>query len=168
MNEILTAVIEGGKGDSLRRNPAYREQMREANRIYLNTVNQIDNSVQQSMQVINAVAKSMPIDENHEIKQSPAFIVSNTKKEQKKNETNSFDKKSNKPSLSKNSGSKSSGGKSSGGKSGGGGGAKKDDKKPSAGGGASSKVPTQVSTPTPSPTEPSADSSKNRMGEWSF
>ena len=168
MNEILTAVIEGGKGDSLRRNPAYREQMREANRIYLNTVNQIDNSVQQSMQVINAVAKSMPIDENHEIKQSPEFIVSNTKKEQKKNETNSFDKKSNKPSLSKNSGSKSSGGKSSGGKSGGGGGAKKDDKKPSAGGGASSKVPTQVSTPTPSPTEPSADSSKNRMGDWSF
>lgn len=85
MNDILTAVIEGAKGDGLRRNVVYREQMKEANRVYLKTILQIDESVRHSMEVINAVAESMPVGENKEIKVAN-FVVATKPDDQRKNE----------------------------------------------------------------------------------
>lgn len=85
MNDILTSVIEGPKGDALRRNEAYREQMKEANRVYLKTILQIDESVRHSMEVINAVAESMPVGENKEIKVNN-FVVATKPGDQNKKE----------------------------------------------------------------------------------
>ena len=113
MNDLLTAIIEGEKGEALRRNPLFRAQMRDANRIYLNTVEQIDTSVQQSMEVINAVAQSMPIEEHQEIKTTPDFVVAVSKKEQNSNETNPSNKRANQ-SKPKGLGKSKSGGSKSG------------------------------------------------------
>ena len=82
MNDILTSVIEGAKGEKIKYNPEYREKMKEVNRIYLKTVVQIDESVKKSMEVIDAVAKSMPIQETKD--DHPANLIVATKKEQQK------------------------------------------------------------------------------------
>lgn len=125
MNEILTAVIEGGKGENLRKNDIYRQQMREANKIYLKTILQIDESVKHSMEVINAVAKSMPVGENKEII-SKNFVIA-TKKEQQNSKEKAPAKSAPKSSGPSKKGGKSfgggggKGGKSGGGKGGGGG-----------------------------------------------
>lgn len=84
MNDILTAVIEGAKGDALRRNNAYREQMKEANHVYLKTILQIDETVRHSMEVINAVAESMPVGENKEIKVSSLVVATKPDDQNKK------------------------------------------------------------------------------------
>ena len=111
MNEILTAVIEGGKGENLRKNAAYRQQMREANKIYLKTILQIDESVKHSMEVINAVANSMPVGENKEII-SKDFVIATKKADQNAKEKSPA-KAVSKPSASKKGGKGFSGGKSS-------------------------------------------------------
>ena len=94
MNDLLTSIIEGPKGEKLRRNDAYRIQMKEANRIYLKTVHQIDESVKKSMEVIDALSKTMPIKQEFEDIKTKNMVVAKKKDEQKKNETNSFSKKS--------------------------------------------------------------------------
>lgn len=107
MNDLLTSIIEGVKGEKLRKNEKYREQMKEANRIYLKTVKQIDESVRRSMEVIDAVAKTMPLEDFKEIN-AKDFVVALKPEEQKKNETNSVSKKS--ASKAPKSKGKSSGG----------------------------------------------------------
>lgn len=93
MNDLLTSIIEGPKGDKIRKNPEYRAQMKEANRIYLKTIHQIDESVKKSMEVIDAVSKTMPIHEEIDEIKTKNLVVATTKAEQKKNETNAIDKK---------------------------------------------------------------------------
>ena len=146
MNDILTSVIEGAKGEKLRRNSQYREQMKEANRIYLKTVRQIDESVKRSMEVIEAVANSMPIEETPEIKKA-GVVVAKRPEQQKTNETNSYAKKSaQKPA--KKSGGKKSGSKSDKKKDN----KKKDDKKKD-----DKKKPVAPSKLTPSEKQQSVD-----------
>ena len=94
MNDLLTSVVEGPKGEKLRRNDAYRTQMKEANRIYLKTVHQIDESVKKSMEVIDALSKTMPIKQEFEDIKTKNMVVAKTKKQQGENETNSYERKS--------------------------------------------------------------------------
>lgn len=103
MNDILTSVIEGPKGEKIRYNAEYREKMKDVNRIYLKTVMQIDESVKKSMEVIDAVAKSMPIEETKEM-QPNNLVVAIKKEQQKSNERRSVNTKSSAAKVIKKSG----------------------------------------------------------------
>ena len=129
MNDILTAVIEGPKGDTIRRNVVYRDQMKEANKVYLKTIVQIDESVRHSMEVINAVAESMPVGENKEIKVNNFVVATKSSDQNKKEKGSDVVKNVSKSAGPKANGKKPGGGPSKGGGKKSGGGKPKDDKK---------------------------------------